>query len=232
MIIKFGPTIVGARGTIGGIIFTANKAGPFARIWSKGANPRTALQSNQRGRLGSLATNWRTLTAAQQLDWDDYADDPAQVLKNSLGLDYFISGFNWYVRINTQLEIAGAARRVDAPTLTRPIAPTIEFIRNRGTDFGALNYVRYGVADPDLGELHVIFARLVYSQGINPIPPHMPYMITGIPDGGRLLVFTTEYADTFGNNPATARCLVSTRVQDAHGQRGPAATALKDTQVA
>jgi len=114
-IVKFGPMVVGARGTLAGIIFSANAAGPFVRQWSRGSNPRSEGQQIQRQHLGDFATKWNQLTDAERLDWDDYADDPAQELTNSLGETYFASGFNWYVRINTHLAIAAAAERDDAP---------------------------------------------------------------------------------------------------------------------
>ncbi len=77
-IAKFGPTVTGLRGTVAGTTFSANKSGPYARGWSRGANPRSSLQSTQRGRLGALAAAWRDLTQVQRDDWIVYAALPAQ----------------------------------------------------------------------------------------------------------------------------------------------------------
>ena len=229
-IVKFGPTVVGARGTIAGTIFTANKAGPYARGWSKGANPKSPLQSDQRTRFASLASAWRGLTTAQRDDWIDYADDPPQELTNSLGETYFASGFNWYVRINDHLEAAGAARRDDAPTLTRPLAPIISnlniFITGAAGNLG----VQYAVADPALGELHVVFARLYSSQGIVSGFNNLTFMIMAVPNVNRAVLFETEFENAFGTVSLGQRGFCTSTIQDAHGQRGPEDTEFADSK--
>ncbi len=96
--IKLGPTVVGIRGTIGGITFTENKSGPFARAWSRGANPRAPLQSAQRGRLGSIPDLWRALTPAEQAAWDAFAALPAQDQTDRFGDTFSLSGFGFFTK--------------------------------------------------------------------------------------------------------------------------------------
>ena len=223
--------VVGARGTIGGITFSANQAGPYVKSWSKGSNPQTALHSAQRGILTDFASNWRNLTSAERDDWDDYADDAAQELTNSLGETYFISGFAWYVRINTHLTLAGEADRDDAPTLTRPVAPIIQGVNLFVTGAAGNTAVQYTVGDPDLTANHVVFSRLVYSQGVRSIPVTMPLMAIGVPNVNRAVIIETEVEATFGTIQLGSRLLVSTSIQDAHGQRGPVDTATADASL-
>ena len=219
--IKFGVSVVGARGTAGGLTFSANKAGPYFKTWSKSANPRSVLQSAQRNKLADFAANWRNLTQVQRDDWDDYADDAAQELTNSLGETYFISGFNWYVRINLNLQAGGDSPRVDAPTLTRPLAPIIELLLFRTTVSALSSNIRYTVADPALAALHGVHGIVVSSQGIAAIPTPAPFIRIAVPDGGRRVFFQTELEDKFGTLVAGQRFLTTTFIQDAHGQRGP-----------
>ncbi|KKK76272.1 hypothetical protein LCGC14_2865330 [marine sediment metagenome] len=229
-IARFGVPVIGARGTIGGLIFSANKAGPYIRIWSKGSNPRTAAQSKQRGILTSFASNWRNLTQVQRDDWDDYADDPAQELTNSLGVDYFISGFNWYGRINTHLELAGEADRVDAPTLVRPVAPILGVAIQLWTTGAAQNTrVIMTAGSPDLTENHVVFSHIV-GQGRNVWTSRFSLMTIAVPDAGRRVFFQTEIESAFGTIILGQRMFVEVSIQDAHGQRGPVATAFADAQ--
>ena len=124
-IIKLGVTVVGIRGTVGGMTFSANKAGPYAQAWYKGANPRTLPQTAQRGRLGSIPQLWRALSGAQQTAWDTFAALPAQELFNSLGESYFISGFGWFSKTNIRLIAVGRATTTATPVIARPAAPTI-----------------------------------------------------------------------------------------------------------
>lgn len=227
-IVKFGVLVVGARGTIGGVTFTFNKAGPFVKQWSRGANPRTSKQSDQRGIIGSLASSWRALSTAQQDDWDDYALLPPQEKTNSLGETYVISGFLWYVAINQNLTAAGAALRVDAPTLTRPTATIILQAFLYVTGHVQNTAVQYTVADPDLAALHGVHAKVVNSQGIRHIPEKMPFMILEVPNVNRAVIIETEIEAEFGTISLGQRMLLSTFIQDAHGQRGPEDTIAVD----
>ncbi len=228
-LVKFGPTVVGARGTIAGTIFSANKGGPYARGWSKGANPQSTLQTDQRGRFTSLSAAWRDLTQVQRDDWIDYADDPAQELTNSLGESYFASGANWYLRINDHLEAAGEARRNDAPTLVRPVAPILDdadtflFI----TDGSFSTRVRLLPGSPNLGFNHLIVAR-VTTQGRTAIAAGFKFQLFAIPDGFRRIFFQPEIEATWGTIVIDQRMFVQIQSQDSHGQRSPIDSTFTD----
>ena len=230
MIVKFGVMVVGARGTIGGATFSANKSGPYARAWSKGANPKSTLQSSQRGGLGDLAASWRDLTQVQRDDWITYAALPAQDLINSLGETYSISGFNWYVKINLALEAAGEARRVDAPTLTRPSAPIFDagvelFITSGSTD----TRVRYDATTPDITFNHTVFARIA-GQGRSALASNFAFQIIGVPNVARRIFFQDELEAAFGTIALGQRMFVHSSAQDSHGQRSPIDSTFVDAQ--
>lgn len=227
-IIKFGPMVVGARGTLAGSTFSANASGPYVKGWSRGANPRSALQSEQRGVFSSWGAKWRDLTQAERDDWIDYADDAAQELTNSLGETYFASGFNWYVRINTHLTAAGEAERDDAPTLARPAAPVIASAALRITGAVFDSNIRMDAASPGLASNHVAFAQVVNSQGIITDSLKNVFMEIDVPDGSRDLIIQDELESAFGTIALGQRAFYSVSVQDAHGQRGPVDTITQD----
>ena len=228
-IIKFGPLVVDARGTIAGTIFSANKGGPFARAWSRSSNPASALQTAQRGRMGALAAAWRDLTQVQRDDWIDYADDPAQELTNPLGETYFASGFNWYVRINGHLEAAGAARRNDAPTLVRPIAPTIQsgltFLRT--TAGAGLSRVGFFVASPNIGFEHFVTTRITL-QGSTAVASGFQFTIHAVPNASRLILYQDELETIYGTIVLGQREFIRVVTQDSQGQRSPLDSIFKD----
>lgn len=234
-IIRFGPMVIGARGLVAGTIFSANKAGPFARGWSKGANPASPLQSAQRGRFTALAAAWRDLTQVQRDDWIDYAADPAQERTNSLGVDFFASGFNWYILINDHLEAAGEARRNDAPTLVRPVAPiltdTFGIPRLRTTPSAAETRLAVDVASPNLGFNHVIFARIT-GLGRTAIAAGFAFMIIDVPNVSRIIVFQSEIEAAFGEIVLQQRMFATMRTQDSQGQRSPEDTLFVDSTFA
>lgn len=228
MIIKFGVAVVGARGTAGGLTFSANAFGPYAKTWSRSANQRTTAQSTQRGILGSFAKGWDALTGPQRNGWIAYSRDPAQDLINSLGETYSASGFNWYVRINTHLTIAGAAARDVAPTLTRPLAPIIQLVQMRVGGTPTQSVITFTVGDPDLTALHIAFARIVNSLGITTVPDKMPFIVIAVPNASRIIFIKTPVEARFGQVAIGQQILVSSRIQDAHGQRGPEDTFIED----
>ena len=124
-IIKVSAPVAGIRGTVGGMIYSANKSGAYVRRWTGPINPRSGPQSIQRGNVGGMAAAWRALTSGQRADWDTYAGEPEQELTNPLGESYYASGWNWYVSCNTNLARVGRAPIEDAPTVAVPAAPTM-----------------------------------------------------------------------------------------------------------
>lgn len=104
--IKFGATVVGARGTLGGITFSANKSGPYIKQWARSSTPRSALQQAQRITWATSAEQWQNLTGAQRTGWDTFASTTAPPEVDAFGDDYRISGFAWYTR-STSLRAAG-----------------------------------------------------------------------------------------------------------------------------
>ncbi len=128
-IVKFAAPISGLRGTVGGLIYSANGSGPYVKAYAKPPNPRTPLQTRQRANLGSLPAGWQALTPTQKTDWNTFAALPAQDLINALGETYSISGWLWYVKTNLRLDRTGQTRNVTEPTQARPAAPTISAFR-------------------------------------------------------------------------------------------------------
>ncbi len=130
-IVKFGDMVVGARGTLGGIVFTANKAGPYVKSWARTGNPRTTRQGTRRQALSEFAKAWSGLTAGEQSGWDTYAAAAPQEKTNELGETYFASGFNWFVAINLNRRLRGLSQRDTFPTQTPTDNPTVtNFIMN------------------------------------------------------------------------------------------------------
>lgn len=164
-IVVFGPLVTGARGTIAGTIFSANKSGPYARGWNRGPNPRSVGQSEQRGRTSGMAKAWRGLTQVQRDAWDTWAALPAQEKFNSLGESYFPSGFNWFVAINDRLLNVGRAYRTNPPVIARPPAPTISGLVIRSTISGLPSTVAYPVNE-FLGFDLILFAAMANSLGV------------------------------------------------------------------
>ena len=220
-IIKLGTTVVGIRGTVGGLTFSANKSGPYAKNWQIGPKTRTPAQTVQRNSLAEFASAWRDISGAQQIDWDTYAALPAQDLINSLGLPYSISGFNWFVKINTQLASAGNPQRDDAPTLTRPTAPIMESVRLGITGTGVTSLVNTDETHPEHGDDLVVYSAFFLSHGRLVQARPLQLLTVQIPDALGVINLTSFVQDTYGFIPDGSRIFYFSSDQDPHGQRGP-----------
>jgi hypothetical protein len=128
-IIKIGAPLSGIRGTVGGITFSANKAGPYAKIWKPSTVPQTLPQAKSQAEFADEANHWPYITQTQRDDWDAFAADPSQVQTNSLGEQYYLSGFQWFCKAHARLRKIDAARYDDAPVAGYPAPPTIDEFR-------------------------------------------------------------------------------------------------------
>jgi len=124
-IIKLGALVVGIRGTVGGVTYSQNGSGPFAKSFARGADPRSTKQDAQRATLANSARSWADLSDAQRSAWDTWAALPAQEKVNPLGEAYYLSGYQWYVTVQNWLATAGRLPTTAPPTTARPTAPTI-----------------------------------------------------------------------------------------------------------
>lgn len=223
-ILKLGVLVTGIRGTVGGTIFSANKAGPFARSWSKGADPHTENQTTVRARLSSHGAKWQDLAQGDRDDWDTYAAAAPQELTNSLGEAYYVTGFNWYCTINNHLLIAGDARRDTYPTNARPAAPTI----NDFTVKIPINQnSRVGVSYPT-NEFNVY--RIICFLGFAPSPALLwksrgyRLVCTRVQQYLMLTQFGDDVAPVFADPPLGAKAFATFQRQEAHGQRSAPTT--------
>ncbi len=97
--VKFGGGIVQMSGSIGGDTFARNRYGNYVRARTKPINPNTARQITVRTSMAFLTQRWSaTLTAAQRTAWNLYGS--SVTMKNKLGENTFLTGFNHYIRSN------------------------------------------------------------------------------------------------------------------------------------
>jgi len=115
-LIKFGAGVVGMSGSIGGTTFARNRSGSYARARTKPVNTNTSAQQLVRSVMAQLTTRWsQTLTAIQREAWNLYASNV--IMTNRLGEAINLSGFNQYIRSNSNLLRAGFTVVDDGPTI-------------------------------------------------------------------------------------------------------------------
>lgn len=116
-----GTGAIAISGKIAGTVFTiGGQQGPFARVWAKPRNRRTAAQNFVRGILSGISTSWRTLSPAQADAWNAAGSGPGvsgyNLRKNVFGDSRKIDGSQLYQRVNNIILSVGGTTTATPPT--------------------------------------------------------------------------------------------------------------------
>lgn len=120
--VKFSALVSEMRNKLNGSVFSKNRAGNFLRNKVTPVNPKTSFQSDVRANLATHSSAWKGLTEAQIAGWNEAAKNFPYT--DIFGDTKYLSGFNLYVKLSMNLQIAGVAAisQPPAPLTTIPIA--------------------------------------------------------------------------------------------------------------
>lgn len=126
----FRPTIAAdLSGSLGGVTFSHNAGGVYARIRAIPVNPNTLPQQAVRSVLAFLTQAWSNLLDDdQRAAWKTYAENVPIV--NRIGAGIYLSALAHFVRCNTPRVYAGFPAILNAPTifnLGEFTLPTVEY---------------------------------------------------------------------------------------------------------
>jgi hypothetical protein len=114
-LVKYGGGIVGMSGSIAGNTFARNRSGNYVRARTKPVNTNTQAQQDIRTIMSFLTNLWSvTITAGQRTAWNTYAN--AIAMKNRLGESIYLTGFNHFIRSNTEWVNRGKTATAAGPT--------------------------------------------------------------------------------------------------------------------
>jgi hypothetical protein len=114
-LVKYGGGIVGMSGSIAGNTFARNRSGNYVRARTKPVNTNTQAQQDIRAVMSFLTNLWSvTITAGQRTAWNTYAN--AIAMKNRLGESIYLTGFNHFIRSNTEWVNRGKTATAAGPT--------------------------------------------------------------------------------------------------------------------
>lgn len=113
-------TVISApSGSLGGIVFSHNRAGAYMRNRATPVNPNTVYQQEVRSIMGALAAYWgETLTESQRAAWDLYAYNVPMI--NRVGDPINVGGIGMFMRTNVpalQTGAGGGAIIATAPSI-------------------------------------------------------------------------------------------------------------------
>ena len=114
-LVKMGGGVIGMSGSIAGNTFARNRSGNYVRSRTKPVNTNTQAQQDIRTAMALLTNHWSTvLTVPQRTGWATYA--AAIAMKNRLGESIYLTGFNHFVRSNTEWVNRGQSATAAGPT--------------------------------------------------------------------------------------------------------------------
>lgn len=128
-------------GSYAGITASHNRYGYYLRSKVIPTNPSTERQQFVRNVFRALSRQWSsTCTAAQRTAWDLYGANIAKT--DSLGNQFYLPGFNWFVGNNTAIVQAGLSAVYTGPTtLTLPaVDPSALMTLTSGSGNGSLAF--------------------------------------------------------------------------------------------
>jgi len=136
-IIKMGAVVTDIRNSLGGHVFSRGRSGAIMRTKVTPLNPQTTFQQASRAKLAAISTQWRGLTEARRIAWNN-------AVENFLGTNVFgdsvrPTGKNLFTGLNINLLNVGEVVIPDPPLPVESVSPTISaFVATAGVP--ALSY--------------------------------------------------------------------------------------------
>jgi len=213
--IQYSGLVTGMKGKLGGSVLSGGKAGNIIRqnlSWGRNNSSRWFAV---RARHGSLAGEWRGLTAAQRTQWEAAAVNFP--FTDKFGSPYVASGFQVFMSLNrSRMEIGLAF-------LTTPPAPVGLFDIGATTlsDATGANLTVSWTNALTAAETVQVFACPPQSAGKAFRPGSLKLLkyVSGV--GTTTLDFGTEYLTAYGSEPSGSLIWCKTQtVTSATGEHG------------
>lgn len=150
-IVQYGGGVVAFTGSLAGNTFQRNQSGAIARTRVNRSKRTTSKMAVTQARTFDLLSRWQNLAEANQLNWNTFA--AAHTHTNIWGQEKTISGFNWFVSVNSNLALVGASLLDNPPDFTLPPAiETLEIVAIAGGL--SFNYTISGDVDQVTGIIY------------------------------------------------------------------------------
>jgi len=192
-----GIGVTDIRGKLGGNVFSKGRSGNTLRNKVVPINPQTSSQIAQRAKLSLLASAWRNLTSAQQLQWNAVAASGMYPKVNIFGDKIQPSGFQLFVNLNLNILIAGGTQIVVPPRQLSLTNITFDSFNADGLEIAYTGTL-------GANEVLVIFSTAPMSAGRTRVPKSN-LRITTTSTVVSPFSFSTEYDTLFGGVIVTAK---------------------------
>ncbi len=193
-----GMGVTEGRGRIGGNIASRNGSGAYLKKFTNPTNPQSTAQMDVRSLFSTVAQGWRTLTQAQRDEWNTTA--PLRPQEDSLGNEFFLSGFGLYAKFNNALRQLGIAG-IGSPAALGTVVE-LDDLALVVADAAATATLTWTTAQPTTQSMG-IFATAGLSAGAESTKQEFKLVSVFAGDGILVTVeFSTAYEAVFGTLPA------------------------------
>lgn len=120
--VEYGAFITSLKGSIGGVSFHRNTSGDVAKIKPSQVFRQSTLQTASQIIFSQFRSIWSTLSSATQTLWNTFASLHTRV--NYFEETKILTGYNWFLSININANICGAASVPTPPAYTLPANPS------------------------------------------------------------------------------------------------------------
>jgi hypothetical protein len=221
-IVHFGPSVIGIRGTIGGITFSANKTAPYCKQWARPPSSSTPKQTLTRSTLADNATLWAALDQGVKDNWDSFAAAPNELDYDPWSFQRFLTGFQWFARAQQRRSSLSLANPGPVPSGTAATSITSLRIDLQST-FDGVSVVQYDDNQFAPGEAIILFLSITPGTGARDSFRNWKLVLAQVnpPNGG--VSIHAAWRAAFGAIPAGWKAFALAYKQADPGNRSTAA---------
>lgn len=135
-----------ARGSVGGITASRNKAGQYLRINASPVQPRTSSVQAKRYAFQKLVREFNDLSVVNIDAWNDFGRD--WTVTDAFGNSINNTGLDWYMALNTRLNAMGVTSISTPPLNPNPsYNPTISIAQESADSWIEATMSGFSIAD-------------------------------------------------------------------------------------
>lgn len=196
-VVKLSHIISDVKGSIGGSIFGNTRNQLYIRAKTSQVNRVTPAQGKQRNFITKLTQSWRAKKERSRQQWNVFATN--QPATNRVGDVIHLTGFNWFVKLNSNLFLAGQALINNPPSVFEVTIITNSFIVfNNFLQWFFITWQPSSQANIILS----VFMTTGLSSGVQPKKNQFRFIVNTPATGLAFLIVTDKYRNVFGNFPA------------------------------
>jgi len=192
-VLKLTSLVSSIQGKVNGSLFGNTGSTKYIRNKTTPVNKVSPAQGRQRQFITTLTQFWRKLSANERLLWSAFAQN--QEVTNRLADKITLSGFNWFVKLNSNLfTVNGALMTVPPLKLVQKFA-NINLVVGAHSSQAVLVIVDEGIP---IGYTYAFFATPTLSIGVKAKANQFKHIQSDSLVGRNVFIFNNAYIDVFG----------------------------------